>query len=193
MVLHDVYDIEGHPRLVEDLGLEDRTTLVNAFDTVVRPEQKVERLWQALCGHRLILRELDPIPGFRDPGTVYYAGTYPPCKVSADEGKELYRQSLERERDRELSRQVKEINKDRYGGRYTCEACGISSTDASLFDAHHLVPLALGQRRTVLSDFAVLCPTCHRVAHRKAQKRHDPMPVMEVRHWLEENVNVVGP
>ena len=47
MVLHDVYDIEGHPRLVEDLGLEDRTILVNAFDTVRRPEQKVERLWQA--------------------------------------------------------------------------------------------------------------------------------------------------
>lgn len=35
----------------------------------------------------------------------------------------------------------------------------------SVLDAHHLNPLAEGQRRTWVGDFALLCPTCHRIEH----------------------------
>ena len=35
----------------------------------------------------------------------------------------------------------------------------------SAFDVHHKHPLALGERDTAISDFALMCPTCHRVRH----------------------------
>ena len=53
-----------------------------------------------------------------------------------------------------------------------------------MFDADHLVPLAIGQRQTVLSDFAVLCPMCHRIAHYKAEKVHDPLEIAGIKSIL---------
>jgi 5-methylcytosine-specific restriction enzyme A len=35
----------------------------------------------------------------------------------------------------------------------------------SLFDVHHKDPLAEGIRRTIIEDFALLCPRCHRIEH----------------------------
>ena len=35
----------------------------------------------------------------------------------------------------------------------------------SLLDVHHMNPLDEGVRYTTLNDFALLCPTCHRVEH----------------------------
>jgi 5-methylcytosine-specific restriction protein A len=35
----------------------------------------------------------------------------------------------------------------------------------SLLDAHHLHPIEAGIRRSTIDDFALLCPTCHRLAH----------------------------
>lgn len=37
----------------------------------------------------------------------------------------------------------------------------------SCFDVHHRNPLAEGKRLTGLEDFALLCPTCHRIEHLK--------------------------
>lgn len=55
-----------------------------------------------------------------------------------------------------------------------CDDCGFDpakrpSTSGlrarTLFDVHHKDPLAEGIRRTTTDDFALLCPTCHRIEH----------------------------
>lgn len=59
-------------------------------------------------------------------------------------------------------------------GNLACDACkfypqshpditGISAR--SYFDVHHRNPLAEGKRLTGIEDFALLCPTCHRIEH----------------------------
>jgi 5-methylcytosine-specific restriction protein A len=35
----------------------------------------------------------------------------------------------------------------------------------SALDVHHKHPLDEGRRRTTIADFALLCPTCHRIEH----------------------------
>lgn len=37
----------------------------------------------------------------------------------------------------------------------------------SLLDVHHKNPLDEGERYTTIRDFALLCPTCHRVEHQR--------------------------
>jgi 5-methylcytosine-specific restriction protein A len=55
-----------------------------------------------------------------------------------------------------------------------CDDCGFDPVQAidcsvvkprSLLDVHHLHPLEEGVRITSIEDFALLCPTCHRVEH----------------------------
>lgn len=62
----------------------------------------------------------------------------------------------------------------RRGGKLFCDECGFDPRHRielrgiaarSCFDVHHKHPLAEGVRRTTLEDFALLCPTCHRLAH----------------------------
>jgi predicted HNH restriction endonuclease len=59
-------------------------------------------------------------------------------------------------------------------GALTCDVCEFnpaSRRDAqgieprSLLDVHHKDPLAEGVRETTTDDFALLCPTCHRITH----------------------------
>ena len=59
-------------------------------------------------------------------------------------------------------------------GRLICDDCGFdpapifSSTKImlrSLLDVHHKCPLDEGVRYTTINDFALLCPTCHRIEH----------------------------
>lgn len=105
--------------------------------------------------------------------------------ITAEEGKRIYSQSVKLERDPKISLEVKERNKLLHGGTYKCEACAFSESRSSLFDAHHLFPLYLGPRETSLRDFAVLCPTCHRLAHRLGVL-HDPLSVSEIKKWWQE-------
>jgi 5-methylcytosine-specific restriction protein A len=74
-----------------------------------------------------------------------------------------------RSRNTRLVKQVKAI----LGS--TCQGCGVtlSSTyghiGTDFIEAHHLTPLGdmpSDGRKLSLSDFAVLCPTCHRIIHR---------------------------
>lgn len=62
----------------------------------------------------------------------------------------------------------------RDAGTLFCDDCGfdpshrtdlIGIKPRSCLDVHHKHPLAEGQRRTNLDDFALLCPTCHRLEH----------------------------
>ncbi len=55
-----------------------------------------------------------------------------------------------------------------------CDDCGFDPTTRTdgtgvkpraLLDVHHIHPLEEGLRRTWLTDFKLLCPTCHRFAH----------------------------
>ena len=107
------------------------------------------------------------------------------ANVTTEEGKRAYSRSVKLERDPKISKEVKERNKQLHEGVYKCEACAFSEGKSALFDAHHLVPLSLGQRQTSVLDFAVLCPTCHRLAHRLGAL-HDPLPVSEIKSWRQE-------
>ena len=47
-----------------------------------------------------------------------------------------------------------------------CMACGFKPKHISQIDVHHLFPLSEGgERLTSITDVAVLCATCHRLAH----------------------------
>jgi 5-methylcytosine-specific restriction protein A len=55
-----------------------------------------------------------------------------------------------------------------------CDKCGFDPSThvdigvirpRSLLDVHHKCPLEEGMRYTNISDFALLCPTCHRIEH----------------------------
>jgi hypothetical protein len=105
--------------------------------------------------------------------------------AAAAEGKRAYSESMKLERDSEFPKLVKDKNRRLHGGVYKCEACTFSADKSSLFDAYHLVPLCLGARQTRVLDFAVLCPTCHRLAHRLGAL-HDPLPVSRIKTWWQD-------
>ncbi len=48
---------------------------------------------------------------------------------------------------------------------HQCMSCGFKPKVISQLDVHHLFPLHEGERRTEISDLAVLCANCHRFAH----------------------------
>lgn len=59
-------------------------------------------------------------------------------------------------------------------GTLTCDECGFDPgrcfpsggvRPRSLIDVHHKHPLVEGVRYTTVRDFALLCPTCHRIEH----------------------------
>jgi len=47
----------------------------------------------------------------------------------------------------------------------------------SQLDVHHLKPMSEGERLTSLADVAVLCATCHRLAH----SEDPPLPLVTLR------------
>lgn len=178
--LLDVYEVEGFPRLVEDLGLPDRTILTSAFDLVVRPAEKVEALWKALHDVSLRLLDLPPLVNFREPDRVTLVGSMPPVSISKEEGQQLSKEVQVLERRSELARAAKALNRSANGGVLTCEACGFTDETTGMFDVHHLVPLMLGVRETTISDLVVLCPLCHRWAHSKGSGQTNPLPLSDL-------------
>jgi 5-methylcytosine-specific restriction protein A len=89
-----------------------------------------------------------------------------------------------RERDPKLRRKLLD---SRVMQGLACDACGLTRPDLpvdlqeALFEAHHVLPLASGQRVTRLSDLAVLCACCHRAVHRLmvTEKRAIPYANLE--------------
>ena len=62
----------------------------------------------------------------------------------------------------------------RKAGTLFCDSCGFDPAvrykdlpvkPRTMLDVHHLHPLEEGVRRTWVEDFALLCPTCHRLEH----------------------------
>lgn len=67
----------------------------------------------------------------------------------------------------------------RRAGSLICDDCRfdpttrVGATDIrprTLLDVHHRAPLAEGVRVTNLADFALLCPTCHRLEHERLRR-----------------------
>jgi 5-methylcytosine-specific restriction enzyme A len=88
------------------------------------------------------------------------------------EGRIVVRLHRVRERDpRIASRKRKSLLKLK--GFLGCEACGINLEETygsqrfDVYECHHLLPLHMtGETKTKIQDVALLCPTCHRIAHR---------------------------
>lgn len=85
------------------------------------------------------------------------------------EGRLLTTIHYRRERDPKLRRKLLET---RLSGGLACDACNLGRPDLpmdlqeALFEAHHVLPLASGERKTRISDLVVLCACCHRVVHK---------------------------
>ena len=182
VILSEVFAIRGEPHLIDDLGFQDRRILRNAYDSVIRYDDQIQQLWDALKDWKIERRrDVSTPPGFRDPGKVTLRGsTYPTLDSKSKEGQRVWRLSRTTERDPKLRRQAKELNRAANGGTLVCEACRFSDSLASMFDAHHLQPLAAGTRDSRVDDLVVLCPTCHRWAHAKAEDKLSPLSVVEV-------------
>lgn len=55
-------------------------------------------------------------------------------------------------------------------GELFCEACGFSFSktyEIDYIEAHHILPLYKGERRTKETDLIMLCANCHRAIHNK--------------------------
>lgn len=95
-----------------------------------------------------------------------------PGEDEAPEGRLLYRLHAARERNRGLAERRKRQAWEACG-RLECEVCGFDFTrtygtaGTGYIECHHLLPLAAAPARvTRLSDLALLCANCHRMAHR---------------------------
>lgn len=96
------------------------------------------------------------------------------------EGAIAYRLHRVRERNRSLAGR-KKVTVKKSTGRLACEVCGFEfektygSLGTDYIEAHHLLPLSkAGVTKTKLTDLALLCSNCHRMAH-----RGDPWPTVE--------------
>jgi len=102
------------------------------------------------------------------------------------EGRLAYRLHRTRERSPHLRRKKVEAVRRRHG-RLACEACltdlhVFGEVGQLVFEVHHLTPLsASGETSSSTSDLALLCPTCHRVAHRL-----EPWPDLHVLRGLAQ-------
>lgn len=105
--------------------------------------------------------------------------------AGSPEGRRVWRLQRFIERSKACRNEAKALNKETNQGQLKCEACGISDSTDSLFDVHHPYPLAAGVRKTTANDLKVLCPLCHRIAHRKAADPLSPLPVEAIRRVIE--------
>ena len=184
--LLEVWHFDGKPHLVHDLGMPDRTILGGSQDGIIRPLEKMVALWEALRDWPVRLASLPPPANFYDSGRPQRAMTklpIIPSRKKAEEGDRIWRLQQEVERDAGLRAAAKRLNFHRHG-QYTCEACEYASSDGGMFDAHHATPLSIGRRITRTEHLQILCPTCHRRAHRSPDKLK-PYTLSELRSWVD--------
>lgn len=100
------------------------------------------------------------------------SGELPKVDASGIDGALRINNHKENERRSRNSKLIKDV-KAALGS--TCQGCGITLSSAygtigaDFIEAHHLTPLSLAPKEGVHlteNDFAVLCPTCHRMIHR---------------------------
>lgn len=102
------------------------------------------------------------------------------------EGQIVVRLHKTRERDPKLVLKKKQSIIEKFGF-LSCQACSINlektfgSKNYNVYECHHLLPLhATGKTKNSINDLVLLCPTCHRIAH-----RIQPWPtLLELRNLL---------
>ena len=184
VALLDVWRFVDTPHLVDDLKFPDRSILGGSQDGIVRPAA-VDDLWKALADSSIEQVALPVLRNFYNSGSVRLISSpeqLVPIDLSGEEGTRVYELQFKVERDPQLRKEAKRLNLERHG-KHTCEACNFAHEDSAMFDVHHPTPLAVGVRRTFATQLAVLCPTCHRRAHRKS--RIDPFTLNELREWVQ--------
>ena len=88
------------------------------------------------------------------------------------EGDAKMRQHMTIERCSQAALTAKNLAR-KASGALSCDSCGVTPIKTyghELMDAHHIVPLADTKgmsRKPAASDFAMLCPTCHRAVHKE--------------------------
>lgn len=96
-------------------------------------------------------------------------------EAEAEEGYRQDRQTSFIKRNRAI------INAAKKRDGFRCQACKffIEIDGKPIVDCHHTVPLSRksGARVTKVSDLICLCPTCHRIAHTRA----NPLSIKEIR------------
>lgn len=103
------------------------------------------------------------------------------------EGGTVFRQHLTRERKGGWRRKV--LDKHKKSG-LKCEGCDAERPDLNLelqealFEVHHTRQLSHGERKTQLSDLALLCACCHRVVHKVMRMEGRNVEIHELRKIL---------
>lgn len=94
----------------------------------------------------------------------------PDVEQELPEGRLLTALHIRRERNPKVRKMLLD---DRRPTGFRCEICNLNRPDLeeplqeAMFESHHLVPLSeAGERKTKLSDLALLCACCHRLIHR---------------------------
>jgi 5-methylcytosine-specific restriction enzyme A len=102
------------------------------------------------------------------------------------EGELVTAMHSKRERDPRLRKKLMEQR--RRSGSLACEVCDRdcgeygSTVREAAFEAHHVIPLAVGkQRETKLNDLALLCANCHRMVHRAIAREKRWLTIAEAR------------
>lgn len=117
---------------------------------------------------RAVFEDTDGLPSrsYLSPGDIQA------LEEASPEGVRKLRQHWYLERDSSLPRKAKEAFMALHGELF-CESCGLRPVPTyghPLVDAHHRLPLskyaAAGKMSTAPSDFAILCPSCHRAVHK---------------------------
>lgn len=100
----------------------------------------------------------------------------------AEEGSARYRIHLIRERDRKLVEKKKKSQKN-----LSCEVCNFNFKKIygeNYCEVHHKVPLSALEKnkKTKLSDLAIVCSNCHRMLH---HKRREILSIEELRKRIK--------
>lgn len=100
-----------------------------------------------------------------------------PDSTEAEEGYRKDSSRMTSARDKKLAEARKK--KD----NYTCQSCEkrYFVNNKYIIDCHHINPISLGKRKTILDDLISLCPTCHRIAH----TRIPPYSLKELKGFVE--------
>lgn len=104
----------------------------------------------------------------------------------SEEGRKFLRTHVDTERKSGNRQSI--IRLRRAKGALTCDGCSVDlvaeygEEHENVLELHHLRPLSKGiQRPRGTEDFALLCPTCHRVVH---YRREQPLRIDELRKLI---------
>jgi 5-methylcytosine-specific restriction enzyme A len=182
------YRIKGTPKAKEVLGEDAYRRLYQRSSATLRALNDNER-------EKIALLELEPLAstnawiGIEDEFKLAEASEINPTTtklieqdlLGAMEGMVEERKAMAKRRAAWLA--DKFIRQRVRMGQLTCDECRFDPSTVfdpkevkvlrSLLDVHHKHPLEEGVRYTTTADFALLCPTCHRVEHTRirAQKK----------------------